>query len=81
MRLHILELSTRLEGSHRIFLSQRIIFRLHGYVTPFMVRIVLWAIFYGAQSWFGGNIVVAMLSGLSSISLKLKDTFPSHGER
>lgn len=55
-------------------ISQRVVFGIRGSWLPILIRVVLSVVFYGSQSWLGGELVVVVLSGLSKLYMEMGNT-------
>ncbi|CAH2351732.1 thiamine transporter Thi72p [[Candida] railenensis] len=55
---------------------QRMIFGIYGSGIGIVIRVILSIVFYGSQSWLGGQAMVVMFSTFSDNFLNLKNTFP-----
>lgn len=56
---------------------QRMIFGIYGSGIGIFIRIILSIVFYGSQSWLGGQGLVVMFSAFSNNYLNLENTFPT----
>ncbi|CAH2354864.1 thiamine transporter Thi72p [[Candida] railenensis] len=56
---------------------QRMIFGIYGSGIGILIRVVLSIVFYGSQSWLGGQAMVVIFSSFSKNYMDMEDTFPS----